>query len=32
MLKIAVPTNDGEQISEKLIGGRLFLVYNIEDN
>ncbi len=31
MLKIAVPTNNGEQISEKITGSLLFLVYEIEE-
>jgi predicted Fe-Mo cluster-binding NifX family protein len=31
MLKIAVPTNDGKLISNKIIGSLLFLVYEIEE-
>jgi predicted Fe-Mo cluster-binding NifX family protein len=32
MLKIAVPTNNGELISKKIIGSPLFLVYEIAGN
>ncbi len=32
MLRIAVPTNDGELISKEIIGSLLFLVYEIAED